>query len=149
MYILYYINFFRYNRTVSIFWNFLSGYTSIVLQKLNAMFLKYILWYLDFGRKQPHVQALLSPLQLDFLRNLDVVSEDHLRFCWCIFYFFHKIMWFCGDISNTTFAFFERVARQGIICLIQISSSISIGTSFWWILSFFKLTFQSVSSKLV
>ena len=111
MYILYYINFFRYNRTVSIFWNFLSGYTSIVLQKLNAMFLRYILWYLDFGRKQPHVQALLSPLQLDFLRNLDVISEDHLRFCWCIFYFFHKIMWFCGDISNTTFAFFWKSSQ--------------------------------------
>ena len=108
-----------------------------------------MLWYLDFGRKDPHAQQTF--VISHFLRNQDVISQGQFGFLRKFSFFFHKIVWFFENVGNNIFTFF-RVAKQGIICFTDISSSSktlkiwskipyakfmeSCSNSNWWFLSF-------------
>ena len=59
-----------------------------------------------------------------FLRNLDIISQDHLGFCKVAFSFFHKIMWFFDNVCNSIFTFLDRVVKHGSICVAEISFSL-------------------------
>ena len=55
--------------------------------------------------------------------NLDVVSQDHLGFFKVVNCFFHKIMFFLTTFAITSWLFWDRAVKHGIICFTEMSFS--------------------------